>query len=662
MDKVWESEWLGERGKEKDFEDKSEEMRWLLDSETTLFSSTMRDWLLTDDVCEILIRYITRVPEDIAGIPSPDEPVDSEEFIFSSNQRRDALLADETDLDDYSSSDEEDLQFSVEAKRADKAGEVFNYQAGSFPQHFVDNKLETLVLEIFKIFHVEAKGDFDNFDKIFQSILTPFPSQVLTILIKHKRLVFNLLNYLHDPAVAEAMMCILKTPLPGQYLEKFYNHLREEGFFEFLGRKIYGEGSESSFEDASAFFIRVVEACSIQNNADIMFSELVENTTFLDGLMSCISEKNTKGRKRQQVSCIYSLQTLLLKSGEQLFNTSLEAYAPTPLPNMLTSIRTGLHAHLAQYITVFYEKLIANADMKLSGATKYSAYEVKKKFGLHCVALMEILVDLLQENPKAVLDNVVPGIWRVLSNWTFGHAFNNVYHSLFLKIFTVIIKTNHVASLKGLLGGKCKFLSRMIDHFNTTTTFTSGFRGYIITIGNILRLQSGALPRTDFLVNFLRSHQPWNQFLPILRAETVRQLVTDHPPPQQSNFNPFAHHDTFGLPSYLPNEPPQPITEDDVDIELGSIFAADLGFGDVLPYVSKTPAKSSKAKKRRRRRKNKGKASNGAVNNDKGKENGEVGDKEAGSQGNDDKGKDKGTRNKGPLENGIRQEEVVCSN
>lgn len=74
--------------------------------------------------------------------------------------------------------------------------------------------------------------------------------------------------------------------------------------------------------------------------------DLGRDFTFVDGLLDAIANKSGTITPQQQVACIYTLKTLLLKSGEQLFDNALEAYTPTPLPNMLAGIHDDLHQHL----------------------------------------------------------------------------------------------------------------------------------------------------------------------------------------------------------------------------------------------------------------------------------------------------------------------------
>lgn len=219
--------------KETTYAEKVELLGKLLDSESTLFSKKMRDWLVKDgthphavsfvsphsikivshislvlcllitislslsfsDALKVLIHYVTRPAKTEGQQEATDNGLpftilNSEEYIISSNKRRDALLASEaekkelrevhtlpeptphcasgegpngTDLsfahfvvplqlqkqngeeDSLEDEDEDDdFAFSKEAKRADKAAEVFVYQAGSLPQDFIDKNLEDI--------------------------------------------------------------------------------------------------------------------------------------------------------------------------------------------------------------------------------------------------------------------------------------------------------------------------------------------------------------------------------------------------------------------------------------------------------------------------------------------------------------------------------------
>lgn len=181
--------------------------------------------------------------------------------------------------------------------------------------------------------------------------------------------------------------------------------------------------------------------------------------------------------------------------------------------------------------------------------------------------------------------------------------FNNIYHDLFHKLFRTVIRINHVESMKALFS-KHKFITRMIEHYKTTSSKDSGLRSYIILMGNYVRLTADAQPPSEYLKSFLISHVQWKEFVPLLRCvparaslvvctqhqhriamsswlthlaktpdrdDTVKQFVTAFPAPSGGHpisLSPFASAETFGL--YSSMAPPKPITEDDVDVDLGS--------------------------------------------------------------------------------------------
>jgi len=175
-----------------------------------------------------------------------------------------------------------------------------------------------------------------------------------------------------------------------------------------------------------------------------------------------------------------------------------------------------------------------------------------------------------------------------------------VYHALFLRLFKAMVKCHHITSMKALLS-KYKFLTRMIKHFTTSTTFDTGLRGYILLMGNYLRLTADMLSPSDYLTTFLSSHGQWRDFVPLLTDETIRQMVTDYSASSghgaAAHLNPFSMHD-FGL--YSSATKCKPVTPDDVDIDLGSEYANNLGFEDAVAFTA--PSQSRKKRKRRRRR------------------------------------------------------------
>ena len=62
----------------------------------------------------------------------------------------------------------------------------------------------------------------------------------------------------------------------------------------------------------------------------------------------------------------------------------------------------------------------------------------------------------------------------------------------------------------------------------------SSARGFIIKVLNELRLQSDLLPPSEWLANFMKSHDMYTKFLPKLRDITIQQQTKPFPVPSDS--------------------------------------------------------------------------------------------------------------------------------
>ena len=153
-----------------------------------------------------------------------------------------------------------------------------------------------------------------------------------------------------------------------------------------------------------------------------------------------------------------------------------------------------------------------------------------------------------------------------------------MYHNVFFKLFALVMRFNHVPSLKAIL--MKGFLTRCIDHYLSAepsgargqaaaampprregkrggggaggggsrhrrhgvdlahTAFANdrapppaadrwrtGLRGHIALLCNILRLTADAQAPDQFVPQMLHSHHQWNEFLPRLRKDTMDQVV-----------------------------------------------------------------------------------------------------------------------------------------
>jgi len=123
----------------------------------------------------------------------------------------------------------------------------------------------------------------------------------------------------------------------------------------------------------------------------------------------------------------------------------------------------------------------------------------------------------------------------------------------------------------------------MIEHYKSNDPTDS--RGFILLIANTLRLGADLQPPSGWLRHYLLSHDPWKQFLPILRHDTELQLkryndiTTD-----------MIEDDEEGF-------------DEDLDIDLGSAYAKSLGFEEEAPEEDLTPKRKKKKSKRSKKKK-----------------------------------------------------------
>jgi len=173
--------------------------------------------------------------------------------------------------------------------------------------------------------------------------------------------------------------------------------------------------------------------------------------------------------------------------------------------------------------------------------------------------------------------------WPFLCDWIFEYPENALYHCQFIRLFKAICIEHHEVSLRVVLQ-KNKFVSRAIK----TCFKREANRGVLVVCLNILRLRCQSLSPSAFLRQFLESHDAWKGFQDELKRITLEQECQSHPvPTKEARFN----------------EP--------MDIDLGSPYAALLGFDQFEAYQidpsQETNNVGTTKKKKKKKKKRKGK-------------------------------------------------------
>jgi hypothetical protein len=184
-------------------------------------------------------------------------------------------------------------------------------------------------------------------------------------------------------------------------------------------------------------------------------------------------------------------------------------------------------------------------------AVRYSAYDVKFSFTTLRMDMIQILHKTIQYMYKKIADDQTTPfarlvkaddtILRVLFNWFFDYKFNNMYHNLFNELLCELITNGEQEVLECILE-KNDFLTRMIRTYLSDEITDN--RAHIMHVGNLLRLMFDTLDPRSYLYKYLKNHEEWRLFLPILRRDTLATIKKT----------------------------------DESEIEIGSEFAEDLGF------------------------------------------------------------------------------------
>lgn len=522
-----------------------------LEQQRPILTQRIKELLLEEGSVELLISFVTRLDEAVISFDEkkptvrPLNPSNKEEFVRKSFNVMEVFLNPMNDLD-----------------------------------NLLRQKLPEIVRELFKIFKNNSCGNFHHFNKILEQLLIRTPTDTTHVLIT-ENLLWGMLDFLHESPVQDTLIDIFCCGFPRQSdTIQFYKLLVDSKVFDKIGEKIYGLGQVNSLYVAE-FFNKLLEKLSSFEMSGILFISLCRTSIFVDGLFKVATNTTDEYPLEQRQACSSVLRELLIKSGEKIFEQSEFA---RPMPNMLSAIHDKLHEHAKNHVADLCNALIFMDGQKKENIVPFSAFTIKRSFGLYKYNLTEVLTDLIICVPE-VLDKVPQPMWRVFGAWFIEYCYNNLYHSLFYKVVQIIIRENHLESQKNLLN-KYKFLSRMIEHYKSPEQ--TGARGFILLIANTLRLGADLQPSSGWLRHYLNSHDPWKQWLPQLRHDTQMQLkryadiTADMLDEEEGGF------------------------DEDLDIDLGSAYARSLGFEEELPEEEALPStpKGKKKKKRSKKKKN----------------------------------------------------------
>jgi len=182
--------------------------------------------------------------------------------------------------------------------------------------------------------------------------------------------------------------------------------------------------------------------------------------------------------------------------------------------------------------------------------------------------------------------NPFPGLVDLL----FAYPENNLYQIQFYRLLHSLCMTNHEGALK-IVVQKTKFVGRAIKAIKNDPTASN--KGVLLRCLNALRLLSQSLSSHSFLRHYLDSHDGWKAFQDTLRKITMEQQRPGGgiPMPQAGPTPGMLNSGVSGLVEAINSNPliagegGGEKEEGEIDIDLGSEYAADIGFGALSPFT-----------------------------------------------------------------------------
>ena len=242
------------------------------------------------------------------------------------------------------------------------------------------------------------------------------------------------------------------------------------------------------------------------------------------------------------------------------------------VPNMLHAAFPIALVKLVELRTHVFDLLrmtMATDENPENTAVKHTGYVTASPFTLARLNLVRILHIMLApivevEVPANMIEEVPDSLWRLFGSWFCAYPHSNLYHHVYVQIFSHVLSSGCEKAVKGIIKRAKKkrkkadigFLSRIMRHYGDGDA-NSSVRGHILHCLNIVRLRAQLATPTSALNSYLRDLQEWREFQPTLEEETIRTVA------QQK----YAVPQKYGE-----------IPKSDFGIHLGSPYAVSLGF------------------------------------------------------------------------------------
>jgi len=582
----------------------------MLELEEPSISPKMVDFLLSEGTCELLLEFITQ----LGGRPRP-YPHESDSLELKYSYRTTMLLSVDEPSDALLS--------------------------------FLSRRASIISRAMFEVFRDDSAGSFYHSARVIESLLRLFPSEVYDGLtsdgLAEERMA-RLLRYIGYPPVGDLIVILVAlTPVPRASPLYTVSSTNRWKFFESLSRWLFllklteivvnpesicrldeYVTCEQHCSAAAQTLQELIEKLCIEEIGEIVLQPLGYTQSLIDSLVDRgISQKQNITKESSSSSSTTSTLTISEQLEDETFLTSrrvslrilsfllkksitaenicfVSGPSNTPVaslvPNRLYPLRPLMIQTLISRLKDIENSIIQTAKSDESNPTNpvnHPGHQCRRPFSSHRSQLIELFV-LIIEGSDSIIEDLSYDLWKLLIQWNFEYAHNNIYHTMFYRLLFAILRQNNDKILK-VIFKKAKLLTHLLnafdsedEHGNTISaqveTDTSNsyqlspkdkksLRGFVMNCCNAIRLQTSSLPPSSFLRSFVQSHQRWNLVLQTLRVATIKQQPSGlgfYVPSNDSGSRTISHLASL-LASARDNS-------HENSIDHGSAYAKSLGF------------------------------------------------------------------------------------
>ena len=264
----------------------------------------------------------------------------------------------------------------------------------------------------------------------------------------------------------------------------------------------------------------------------------------------------------------------------QSFGGSIVMRAPNVLHSAFSATLGSLVEHRVLLFDLLKRQLattLENPSVRHTGYITSVPFSTTRLNLIHILHIMLVPVapgdDVHLDLPVHVIEEIPDDLWRLLGSLFCAYPHSNLYHHVFVQIFSFVLASGSDKAVKAIIKRAKKkkkkvdvgFISRCLRHYCDEDK-NSSVRGHILKCLNIVRLRAQTSSIDSALCTYLRDLQEWREFLPKLEEETLRMCAKPK----------------IDRPTKWGEEP-----QTNFGIELGSPWAISLGFDKDLKKVVK---------------------------------------------------------------------------